>query len=230
MNAAILLLHGALGSKDQLKGLQLHVGGHAIDLAGHGDRVIPENGLTFEHFIDDIDGFFNQEGLTEAHLFGYSMGGYAALLYASRFPHRVRSVTTLGTILVWSEEGLQKELRKLDPHAMEAKVPAFVRNLANAHGADRWKRVVAAVAKSMNDLAAYPLLTDEVIARIECPVLVCVGDGDTSAGLDNTRSFAAVLPRSEVLVLPSTRHPFEEVDLDFLVPRLKTFWERVDER
>ncbi|MBK6832256.1 MAG: hypothetical protein IPG92_16665 [Flavobacteriales bacterium] len=74
------------------------------------------------------------------------------------------------------------------------------------------------------------MLTDEVIARIECPVLVCVGDGDTSAGLDNTRSFAAVLPRSEVLVLPSTRHPFEEVDLDFLVPRLKTFWERVDER
>ncbi|MBK6832255.1 MAG: alpha/beta fold hydrolase [Flavobacteriales bacterium] len=110
MNAH-LLLHGALGSKGQLKGLQLQVGGHAIDLAGHGDREIPENGLTFEHFIDDIDGFFNEEGLTEAHFFGYSMGGYAALLYASRFPQRVRSVTTLGSILVWSEEGLHWLLR-----------------------------------------------------------------------------------------------------------------------
>ena len=230
MNTAVILLHGALGSKGQLNGLQLRVGGHAIDLAGHGDRSIPEDGLTFEHFIEDIDGLFKEHGLTEAHLFGYSMGGYAALLYASRYPERARSVTTLGTIFVWSEEGLHKELRKLDPDIMKAKVPAFARNLANIHGEDRWKRVVTAVAKSMIDLAASPLLTDEVIARITCPVLVCVGDGDTSAGVGNTRSFAERLQHSEVLVLPSTRHPFEEVDLAFLVPRLKTFWERAGSR
>lgn len=223
----IILLHGALGSERQLKPLQDRVGGHSLDLAGHGGREIPTGGITFEHFIEDIDTLFATKGLTQAHLFGYSMGGYAALLYAARHPERVLSVITLGTMLVWSEQGLQKELRKLDPDVMQAKVPAFAQALADAHGDVRWREVVFAVAKSMTELAAAPLLTDAVVARIQCPVLLCVGEGDTSAVPENTRAFATRLRNAEVMVLPATRHPFEDVDLAHLVLRLKDFWGRV---
>lgn len=222
----LILLHGALGSKEQLKPLQRIVGGHAIDLTGHGARAIPDGGITFEHFIIDIDGLFAEPGLKQAHLFGYSMGGYAALLYAAKHPGRVLSVTTLGTILVWSEEGLQKELRKLDPDLMAAKVPAFAQTLADVHGADRWKAVVRAIADSMTALARNPLLTEQVIARIECPVLCCVGENDTSALPENTQAFAARLPNAEALVLPGTKHAFEDVKLDQLLPQLRAFWNR----
>ncbi|HMC97179.1 MAG TPA: hypothetical protein VKG92_05985, partial [Flavobacteriales bacterium] len=114
--------------------------------------------------------------------------------------------------------------RKLDPDAMEVKVPAFAQALAEVHGSKRWRAVVAAIAKRMTDLAAAPLLTDEVVARIQCPVLLCVGEGDTSAVPALTRAFATRLANAEVLVLPGTRHPFEEVDLDLFVPQLTTFW------
>ncbi|MEO8587755.1 MAG: alpha/beta fold hydrolase [Flavobacteriales bacterium] len=223
---ALLLLHGALGSARQLELLQQRVGGLAIDLSGHGAREIPARGIRFEQFITDIDVAYAEHGWSNADLFGYSMGGYAALLYAAKHPERVRSVVTVGTKLLWTEEGLQKELRKLDPEMMLAKVPAFAAALAAVHGKDRWRDVVAAIANSMSELATQPLLTSEVVARIECPVLLCVGDSDSTAVPADTRIFAADLRRAEVVLLPGTRHPFEEVDLAFLVPRLQALWER----
>lgn len=227
---ALLLLHGALGSARQLYPLQERIGGVAIDLSGHGGREIPSQGIRFEQFITDIDAAFAANAWSRADLFGYSMGGYAALLYAAKHPERVRSLITVGTKLGWTEEGLQKELRKLDPDMIVAKVPAFAHALAAVHGADRWRPVVTAIARSMSELAAAPLLTPGVVARIGCPVLLCVGDGDTTAVPSDTQAFAADLRNAEVVVLPNTRHPFEEVDLDALVPMIERFWSRADQR
>lgn len=220
----LLLLHGALGSARQMMPLQERMGGIAIDLAGHGGREIPAGGLTFDHFIADIDQAFAEQKWKSAHLFGYSMGGYAALLYAAKHPERVESVVTVGTKFLWSDEGLQKELRNLDPDVIEAKVPAFARALAEAHGVDRWRRLVDAIARSMSALAAEPLLSQEVCDRIRCHVLLCVGDGDTTAVPHDTRIFCSGLERATVEVLRNTRHPFEEVDLNALEKVLEGFW------
>lgn len=220
----LLLLHGALGSARQLKSLQERMGGFAIDFTGHAGREIPQGGLTFDHFIADIDRAFAEQKWKSAQLFGYSMGGYAALLYAAKHPERVESVVTVGTKLLWTEEGLQKELRKLDPDMMQAKVPAFANALAEGHGAHRWRELVHAIAKSMSELSAAPLLTSEICSRIECQVLLCVGDGDTTAVPHDTRIFASGLKRVNVEVLRNTRHPFEEVELNALEKVLESFW------
>lgn len=226
MSTSLLLLHGALGSKRQLLTLQQRIGGHAIDMTGHGASALPDGGITFDHFIGDIDRAFEEHGWSDAHLFGYSMGGYAAMLYAAKHPGRVRSVVTLGTKYLWTSEGLQRELRMLDPDAMEAKVPAFTRMLAEVHGSDRWRILVAAVAKSMTELAAVPLLTEAIKARIQCPVLLCVGELDTTAIPHDTRAFAEGIRKVEVRTLPNTRHPFESVEIDALVQQLERFWAR----
>lgn len=220
----LLLLHGALGSSRQLLTLQERIGGVSIDLSGHGGREIPGGGLTFDQFIDDIDRAFAEHKWKSAHLFGYSMGGYAALLYAAKHPERVESVVTVGTKFLWTEEGLQKELSKLDPDAMLAKVPTFAQALADVHGKDRWRDVVTAIAASMSELAAAPLLTPEVCSRIQCKVLLCVGDGDTTAVPHDTRIFASGLLHANVHLLGNTKHPFETIDLDVLEKVLEDFW------
>lgn len=223
----ILLLHGALGSKAQVASLAERISGHtvrAIDLSGHGGRPLPEAGLSFAHFVQDIDTALNENGWTDAHLFGYSMGGYAALLYAAQHPQRVRSVTTLGTKLVWDREGLDRELRMLDPGKMQAKVPAFVAQLAAEHGAERWEPLVHGTAKLITGLHERPLLTSEVLARIDCPVLLCVGDRDTTAVPADTRTVAASLSNARVEVLPDTPHPFAAVDLDRLMALCTALW------
>jgi pimeloyl-ACP methyl ester carboxylesterase len=188
----------------------------AIDLSGHGSSTVPEDGITFEHFIEDIERAFAEQGWEQADLFGYSMGGYAAMLFAARHPERVRSVITLGTKYLWTPEGLQKELRMLDPDAVLAKVPAFAQRLIDVHGEGKWRALVAAIAASMTDLARAPLLTKEVVDRITCRVLCCVGEEDTTAVPHDTRVFASGLRYASVVVLKGARHPFESVDMDLL--------------
>ncbi|MBK6775306.1 MAG: hypothetical protein IPG74_05465 [Flavobacteriales bacterium] len=76
----------------------------------------------------------------------------------------------------------------------------------------------------MSELAAAPLLTPQVCARIECQVLLCVGEEDTTALPHDTRIFASGLPRASVHVLRGTRHPFESVDLNAIEKVLAGFW------
>jgi pimeloyl-ACP methyl ester carboxylesterase len=226
----ILLLHGALGTKRQLAYLADsldHATCRSITFSGHGEDEVPADGLSFEHFLRDMDAALENVN-DPVHLFGYSMGGYAALLWAARHPGRVASVATLGTKLVWTTEGLQKELKKLDPQLIEEKVPEFAMGLASAHGPERWKDLVKHTADLMTRLAGAALLTDEVLAAIECPVLLMVGDRDTTAVPEDTLHTARKLNDAGVMVLPRTRHPFEEVDLDLLITQLSRFWEGTD--
>lgn len=228
--STIVLLHGALATEQQmlrLKALLSDRDVSSLTFSGHGVRS--REPLDFERFVDDIEAVVADQGSMPVHLFGYSMGGYAALLYAARFPQRVLSVTTLGTIFVWSEEILQQELRKLDPVVIEQKVPAFARTLATWHGEDEWRQVVLGIAARMTDLSRSPLLTPEPIKSIRCPVLCCVGDGDTSADVERTKQFAKDLPNARTLVLPDTKHPFETVDLGLLLDTLRAHWASVED-
>ena len=177
-----------------------------------------------EVFLRDIDDALDDAGWSEAHLFGYSMGGYAALLFAARFPDRVSSVVTLGTKLKWDREGLDRELRLLDPHKMTEKVPQFVLELLTQHGAERWEDLVRATAKLITGLHEHPPLSPEVMATLSCPVMLCVGDRDRTAVPEHTLEAARLMPRGSTLVLPSTQHPFDHVDLNALVGHLLNFW------
>lgn len=220
----LLLLHGALGTSAQMDPLRQRVGGVSIDLTGHGTRAHEHSGMGFDAFVADIEETYHAHGWQQAHLFGYSMGGYAALLFAARYPNRVLSVVTLGTKYLWTPEGLQKELRMLDPDTMMAKVPAFADGLTCAHGAAHWRLVVEAVAGSMKGLAAEPLLTPAVMDRIVCPVLCLVGEHDATAVPHDTHVFASGLRNAHVEFIPGTRHPFDAVPMDVVEPRLKAFW------
>src|SRR5262245_41134302 len=145
----LILLHGALGNKRELGMLRDCIDTascSAIDLSGHGESEIPADGLSFEHFERDILRALPDPAQGKVSLFGYSMGGYAAMLFAARHPERIQSVATIGTKYIWTEEGLQKELKKLDPDKMQEKVPQLAEALAMTHGPDRWRDLVKATA------------------------------------------------------------------------------------
>jgi pimeloyl-ACP methyl ester carboxylesterase len=223
--STIVLLHGALATEQQMLPLKALLGDHAVrslTFSGHGIRA--REPLDFMRFVDDIEAVVADRGSAPVHLFGYSMGGYAALLYAAKFPQRVRSVTTLGTIFAWSEEILHQELRKLDPAVIEQKVPAFARTLAAWHGEEQWRQVVLGIAAHMTGLARAPLLTPAVLKSIPCPVLCCVGDGDTGADPERTQRYVQDMPQVRTVVLANTKHPFETVDLLALVELLRKHW------
>jgi pimeloyl-ACP methyl ester carboxylesterase len=223
----LLLLHGALGTRDQMGIMREVLPGVrtlAVEFRGHGERAIPDEGLSMEVFLRDIADALDKAGWSEAHLFGYSMGGYAALLFAARFPVRVSSVVTLGTKLKWDREGLDRELRLLDPQKMKEKVPQFAMDLLTRHGPERWEDLVRATATLITGLHEQPPLTKDTIVKVSCPVMLCVGDRDRTAVPEHTLEAARWMPRGATLVLPNTQHPFDAVDLNALLPQLRAFW------
>jgi pimeloyl-ACP methyl ester carboxylesterase len=223
----ILLLHGALGTRKQLSLLSDLLPGirtHTVEFRGHGEREMPDEGLSMEVFLRDIEEALQDHGWGKTHLFGYSMGGYAALLFASSFPDKVDSVVTLGTKLKWDREGLDRELRMLDPQKMKEKVPQFALDLLNQHGSERWEELVHATAKLITGLHELAPLTKDSMERITCPVMLCVGDRDRTALPEHTLEAARFMPYGSTMVLPNTPHPFDAVDLNSMLPYLRSFW------
>lgn len=162
-----------------------------------------------------MDRFVEQiaAGLTDRTLvFGYSMGGYAALLLAAQRPERLAGVVTLGTKLAWNPAMAAKEVGRLDAAMIRAKVPKFAEQLQQRHvQAGGWETVLSRTAALMTGLGAKPPIDDALLARIDVPVRLMVGDRDTLVTIDETASAAGKIPRGQLAVLPGTPHPIEQV-------------------
>ena len=226
MSDPILLLHGALGARDTLQPLADALAPllphetvvHAHEFAGHGATPDDHDAASDAPYdavrlaagvLDAMDA----RGIERATMFGYSMGGYVALLLAAEHPARVRAVVTLATKLAWMPESAVRETSRLDAATIRAKVPRFADALAARHaGAGGWETVLARTAAMMHAIAARPLVTPEVLARVACPTRVCVGDRDATVTLDECATAVRTLPRGELAVLPGTGHPLEHAD------------------
>lgn len=225
---ALILLHGALGSKAQLEPLKNllseHFAVHSFNLEGHGGLPDPERPFRIAHFVENLQGYMAREGLNKASFFGYSMGGYIALTFAAQQPEMVEGIYTLGTKLAWNPETAAGEVRMLNPEKMEAKIPAFANMLAQAHAPSDWKNVVRQTADLMLSLGENNLLTAEVFQRIETPVMLTVGDRDHMVSLEETIAAYRALPNGNLTVFPQTPHLLEKANLDLLAEQVVQFF------
>lgn len=92
----------------------------AIDLPEHGKRAGEGASFSMAGFVADLDAVL-QRADAGLNLFGYSMGGYVALLYAAMKPEKVGRIFTLGVKLDWTPEGGQKAASRLDPDKIAEK-------------------------------------------------------------------------------------------------------------
>src|SRR5258705_13595021 len=103
MTEPIVILHGALGDGAQMSPLieaLRHSLDHeilAFDFEGHGRASDPGRAFRASHFAENLLAQLDAAGAHRVTLFGYSMGGYVALLFAHAHPARVARVMTLAT-------------------------------------------------------------------------------------------------------------------------------------
>src|SRR5262245_21478374 len=224
----LILLHGALGSAAQMAPLADHLRStrdiHVLELEGHGNTPTPHDTFAIDHFADQIRRFLKQDHIERAAFFGYSMGGYVALRLAAETPNVVSSVATLGTKLAWTPEVAARETSRLDPATIRAKVPKFADQLSTRHArAGGWEGVLAKTALLMTELGQRPPVDAALLARISQPVRLMVGDRDAVVSIDETAAAAKALPKGELVVLPNTPHPIEQVRAPLVAALLRDF-------
>lgn len=120
----IILVHGLAASlhdwDDLLPELSTSgYAGYALDLLGHGESEKPRNvhdytvEKAFVHFEDWVETLGRSEPLT---LVGHSLGGSLVLMYALRYPERVRALVLINPF--FATEQLSPILRKMFHHQL----------------------------------------------------------------------------------------------------------------
>lgn len=212
----IILLHGALGSKDTMQPLTqtLHDTGQVLtfNFSGHGGAPFPSAPFTIPLFAEEIRTFMNAHGIEKAHLFGYSMGGYAALYLAKYHPDMVASVVTLATKLYWDEQVAAKEVGMLNADKIKQKLPAFAAELEKRHQPNDWTILLEKTKELLLGLGKQNTLQMADYTSITTSVLLLLGDRDKMVGLEETVAVYKALPNAQLGVLPGTPHPLEQVN------------------
>jgi len=217
---SLYLLHGALGAAEQLLPLERGLADvpdapevRRVEFAGHGNTPLGDREFSIDAFAAQLLERLDADGVKRADFFGYSMGGYVALVLALEHPERVRRIVTLGTKFEWTPDVAAKEAGRLDAAKIRAKVPKFAEQLERRHaGAGGWEATLASTAALLTELGDRPRLTPQSLATISIPVCIGVGDGDVTVDVDESTRVSRQLASGSLMVLPNTPHPLEQVD------------------
>lgn len=223
----ILLLHGALGTKEQFLDLEIALADefkiHTLNFSGHGNRRSHHHAFTIQNFAHEVLDWMNEHYIKTIDIFGYSMGGYVALWLVRFYPERVGKIFTLGTKLKWSEGEAEKEIKMLNPEIVVEKVPGFAQSLAEKHGEHQWKTVMSKTALLMQDLA-HTHLTGQDFIKIEHKILLGRGAKDAMVTQEETDYVHRLLKNSEIKIYEDVLHPFEKMPLDLLKKEFERFF------
>ncbi|MGI5134181.1 MULTISPECIES: alpha/beta fold hydrolase [unclassified Streptomyces] len=181
------------------------------DLRGHGRSQRPAEGYTLDHNIDDLEALLDRLEVTgPVHLVGNSYGGTIAFGYAVRHPERTASVSLIESepaTAAWAmklDDILRRVVTDLGRNESEA-IAWITANRGRNHA--RLAKGAARLARETTlgrDIPASPVLTEEEIRSVRCPVLgVYGGDSDLAELVPWLES---LLPDCRTVVLPGHEH------------------------
>lgn len=201
----LVLLHGGTGSIEEwgccvdwfAEKFQVV----AYNRRGYGNssprEIFPLN--FYDEDIEDLAALLRVLGLTSPLLLcGFSDGGTIALIYAARFPARVRAMVCVGAH-IYAEE---KSIRGL-VHAREV----FERRLAEM-GLEETPQIRSQRAWFDRWLQAGAdlLAIEGELPRITCPTLIVQGAEDEYAEKSHARRIAEGINDSELWLVEGARH------------------------
>ena len=185
----------------------------SAELQAHGHTADVDRPLSYEQMGDDVAGLLRHLGIEQADVFGYSMGGAAALQLAIRHPELVRKLVVAS--VSYALDGAHSELLEFTPTMTPEIFAGSPIEEAYLRTAPRPEDFPTLVAK-IRQLDMTPFAWEEDIRAITAPTLYIVGDSDVVRLEHAVELFRllgggvagdlAGLPKSQFAVLPGTTH------------------------
>ena len=147
----LVLLHGFTGSTATWDYLRSRLDSThtiiAIDLPGHGRSSSPSDASRYslDRFADDLVTVLDGLDLARVALFGYSMGGRAALRFAIRHPERLSAL-----ILESTSPGIEDHQRRTERIAADNALADFIEQSGIEAFVSKWEQLP--IWKSQNAL------------------------------------------------------------------------------
>lgn len=223
----LLLLHGAIGAKEQLEPLAGKLGSsftvHTLNFYGHGGEAIPELPFSISLFADQVSNYLEENKIPHADVFGYSMGGYIAMYLAKQHPGKLNRIISLATKFHWDKETAAKEAGMLNTEKISEKIPAFAKQLEERHAPQSWVSILEKTKAMLLQMGNDNPLKPADYALINNPCLLLLGDKDKMISAGETSSVKDLLPNASMKILENTAHPIEQADMNNLVRIIMDF-------
>jgi pimeloyl-ACP methyl ester carboxylesterase len=213
----LFLLHGAYMTVDMmgplLTGLAASRQVIAPELEGHGRTALADRALSYEQMADDVAGLARHLGIDRADVFGYSMGGAAALQVAIRHPDLVRKLVVGSASHALS--GMHQQALDMFPTITPELFKGSPMEQAYqqlAPNPDDFPKLV----ERLTTLDTTDFSWDDEVRGIAAPTLIVLGDSD-GVRLEHAVELFELLgggvmgdlagmPQSQLAVLPGTSH------------------------
>jgi pimeloyl-ACP methyl ester carboxylesterase len=214
----LLLLHGAYMTVDLMgpvvPGLAKSRQVIAVELQGHGHTGDVDRPITYEQLADDAAALLGHLGVEHADVFGFSMGGGAALQLAFRHPAVVSKLVIASATS--TSDGMHPEAWAMFPSItpeLFAGTPIEEAYLRTAPNPADFPKLV----EKLKQLDTTPFAwSTEDIRGIGAPTLIILGDSDGVRLEHAVELFRLLgggvmgdlvgLPTSQLAVLPGTAH------------------------
>lgn len=223
---SIVLVHGFGGDKDNFTRAArfLTTSWRVLipDLPGFGEASRDAGaGYAIADQVEHLRAFIDATCTAPVHLGGNSMGGFVATEFAARYPAKVASLWLLdaaGTAAAFDSDVIHRYLQSGDmplllrtPDAIGQMLractfrPLLVPYSVRQHLAQRGAADYALHTDIMRQVHQSPLL-EQQFAAIATPALIVWGEQDGVLNPAGAAALQAILPRSEVVMMPGVGH------------------------
>lgn len=194
----LVLLHGFMENTSIWNDMEPHLSEKfsllKIDLPGHGQSEIIADVQTMELMAEEVKKVLDHQNITKMHLLGHSMGGYASLAFAEKYPEHLTSLTLFFSTY-FPDDSEKKEQRiksyRIIKDAFAHYARAGIPNLFNPNERDTLEGKIETaleVALSTNNLGALASVkgmverTDKkhVLESLDAKILVIGGKHDNA--------------------------------------------------
>ena len=160
---------------------------YAVDTRGHGKTPRGTAPFTIRQFADDLLAFMEEHNIDKADILGFSDGANIAMIFALKYPHRVKRLILNGG--------------NLDTKGIKFKIqfPIELGYRIAKHFANKSPEVKAN-AEMLGLMVNDPNIKSEELSQIKVPVLVIAGTDDMVKE-KHTRLIAQSINGAELKIL-----------------------------
>ena len=225
-NSTIIFLHGFAESREIwtefIRDFPAHYHVLTPNFPGYGSQdAPPANDYSMEALAEFIKVELDRAGASQAVLVGHSMGGYAALAFAEKYPAQVAGLVLFHSSALPDDENKKanrdKNISFVERHGVEKFMSTFIRPLfANTNeqtmmNERRQLEEMGINTPQASVLAGMQAMRDRpdrsnVLRRATFPVLFIIGKEDLAVTLDTSLAQVALPPVSTALFLDRVGH------------------------
>jgi pimeloyl-ACP methyl ester carboxylesterase len=212
-----------------------------FDNRGMGGTTAPPGELSIEQLADDAEGLLRALGFDQAHVLGYSMGGYVAQELALKYPQRVMRLVLMGTGCGGAEgippgpevvraltdlsgslaEVLQRVISVLVPEDWSRGHRAYLESILTRPPAAPSPESIARQQRAMDGWRG----TCERLPQVSRPTLVLSGTEDQVLAPANAIVLASRIPGAWLAQFPGGGHGMQYQYPEQIAATIRTFLE-----